>query len=106
MALSNERLDRRTRISDKDYSNSSVYNKSVKSELTSLSVDLPKHRKKYTDIEKELLEKQGKSYPVTVNLASTSALTQTPATRSSLKSVAPKASAGRFKTSASPGFGT
>lgn len=35
---SNEMMSRRSRFSDKEYENSSVYNKSVKSELNSLSV--------------------------------------------------------------------
>lgn len=67
---SNELYSRKSRFSDRDYENSSLCNRSIKSDLNSLSVELPHKRRKQNSIEREIVQRQPQKMNVTINLTS------------------------------------
>lgn len=68
---SNEINSRKSRYSDKFDENSSLCNRSLKSEFNNLSVDLPHHhtKQKHSSIERELIGRRNTKNALTVNLA-------------------------------------
>ena len=78
---SNEIISRKSRYSDKFDENSSLCNRSLKSEFNNLSVDLPHHAQhKHSSIEREIFAKRGLKAPMTVNLAGSPSIMQRPST--------------------------
>lgn len=102
---SNELLSRKSKYSDKQYENSSVCNRSVKSEFNNLSIDLPKQRSKYTTIEKEIISKQQNHQHFIINLTSNPNNTKIQNIPSCKKFVALKISTGKYKISERPKIG-
>jgi hypothetical protein len=68
---SNEINSRKSRYSDKFDENSSLCNRSLKSEFNNLSVDLPHHhhKQKHSSIEREIIGRRANKSSMTINLA-------------------------------------
>jgi hypothetical protein len=77
----------------------------MKSEFNNPSVDLPQNRKKYTNIEHELLSRYNGKAAITINLTSNANNTKTRNIPSSRKSAAVRTSIGKYKTSGRPKIG-
>lgn len=79
---SNEIISRKSRYSEKYEDNSSICNRSLKSEFNNLSIDLPQNRRphKHSSIERELLGRRAAKTVMTINLACTYFNIQLPST--------------------------
>jgi hypothetical protein len=102
---SNELYSRKSRFSDRDYENSSLCNRSIKSDLNSLSVELPHKRKKQNSIEREIVQRQPQKMSVTINLTSKTIDKQTRNIRSYRKCVPATNSTGKLKILGKVGIG-
>ncbi len=92
---SNEIHSRKSRYTEKYEENSSLCNRSMKSNV--LSVDLPQNRKKYSKIEHELLSRYNAKGAIIINLASNKDNTKIQNIQFYNKFVEVRVSIGRYK---------